>query len=269
MGFSYAGNLGGAGAPVVKTFSHGQTCYVGQMVQSGQFGGLGGHVHLADVATESYEDDQPLLGFISGVADESRTYVASSSGTAQYGDRSTYTTTMADIATNVKPHQSGGGEVEVTLAIPMVTLIRAPIFNTVWGTALTEQVVTTADTNGVTITATGDAIANIEDDFATAYCRSGANRGHSRIVTTSTSTTVNTVTIPFPYTIAVGDVFVIASCVEGFGGMQMTTGVDAIDGNDALGEFYSVYYHEVNLEESGKEYAVFAFWPVPVTTLGV
>jgi hypothetical protein len=51
--------------------------------------------------------------------------------------------------------------------------------------------------------------------------------------------------------------------------MQFTTAVDAIDGNDALGQFYSVYYHELNLEESGKEYAIFALWPQTVTSLGV
>jgi hypothetical protein len=262
MGFNYAGNLGGAGAPVVRRLQTAQDLYVGNLVQTNMFGvSEGGHVELADVATEVFENDQPIVGFVSAIADESRAYVAASSGTAGYGDKSTYTTTQATIAANQGTGLTGGGEVDVTLALPMTTLIRAPIYNTVWGTALTEQVVTTASSTGVTITAAGDAITDIADGFATAYCRSGANRGQYRVVTTTTSTTVNTVVIPFPYGIVVGDVFVIASCKLGIGGMDLCTAADAIDGNNDMDKFYAVYYHEINLEESGKEYAIFAMAP--------
>ena len=262
MGFEYAGNLGGAGAPVVRRFQTGETMYVGNLVQTGMFTVThGGHVELADVATEVFENDQPIVGAVAAIADESRTFVKPVSGTAGYGDRSTYTTTQATIAANLGTGLTGGGEVDVILALPMVTLFKAPIYNTVWGTALTEQVVTTASSGGVTITAAGDAITNIADGFATAYCRSGANRGHYRVVTTTTSTTVNTAVIPFPYGIAVDDVFVIASCKLGMGGMDLCTAADAIDGNNDMDAFYTVYYHELNLEESGKEYAVFAMAP--------
>lgn len=258
MGFSYAGNLGGAGAPVKKQFLTNETMYSGQLVQFQKVPtdalNLGGAVTIAAAAAEAVEDEFPIAGFVSGIVDGSRTYVASTSGTAQYGDRTTYTTTQATVKAN------GPSEVEVTLMIPGITLARAPIFNGAWGTALTEQVVTTASSTGVTITAAGDAITDVADDYLTAYCRSGANRGISRIVTTTTSTTVNTVLVPFPNGIAVGDVFVLASCVEGMGGLNFPASADCIDGNHAMNVYYNVYYHTVNLEESGKEYAEFALW---------
>ena len=72
MAFTYAGNLGGAGAPVVRRFQIGETCYVGQLVQTGLVGGTGGHVQIADVATEASDDDQTIIGFISAIADNSR-----------------------------------------------------------------------------------------------------------------------------------------------------------------------------------------------------
>jgi len=261
MGFSYAGNLSGAGAPVVRRFQTGVTMYTGQMViATGKIAGLGGHIQLAAVASETYEDDQPILGFVSAVADASRTYVAAVSGTQQYGDRSTYTATKATIAANLGTGLTGGGEVDVTLALPMQTLIRAPIYDATWGTALTELTVTTGNSNGITVTHAGDTIAATTDDMSTIYCRSGANRGHYRVNTTA-GANENVATIPFPYTIAAGDVFVVASCVLGLGGLDFTTAIDAIDGDNDMNAYYSVYYHDINLEESGKEYAIFSFWP--------
>jgi hypothetical protein len=266
MGFTYAGNLGGAGAPVIRRLQIGASMYKGQFVLSGRAGGLGGHVELATVASEAFEDDQPLLGFVAAVADNSRAYTASTSGTAQYGDLSTYTTTQATIAANLGTGLTGGGEVDVCLAIPMVTLIKAPIYNTVWGTALTVQTNTSASSGGTVVTDATNTITDIADDMATIYCRTGANKGHYRVATTTT-TSVTTVTVPFPYAIAVDDTFVVASCVLGLGGLDFTTAIDAIDGNNDMNAYYSVYYHEINLEESGKEYAVFSLMPQSVEAI--
>ncbi len=252
-GFEWAGSLTNS-APIKVITPISETMYVGQLVMwdlgaSAGIAGLGGAVQIADVATEANEDDLPIAGIVAGVYSADRIY----DGT-YYGDKCTYTTTQADIASTTK----GYPQVELILATPW-TLFKAPIFDAAFGTALTEQVVTSASSGGVTITAANDAITDIADDLAWAYCRSGANRGHGRIVTTSTSTTVNTVTIPFPYGIVVGDVFVIASCRPGAGGMDFPATANCIDGNHAMGNFFRVVYHEVNLEESGKEYAVFSF----------
>ncbi len=252
MGFQYAGNLGGAGAPVTMDMLTGETMYAGQLLEYDVSAANGGHVIPANAASEADEDDQRIIGVCSGIVDGSRTYVASSSGTAQYGDRTTYTVTQATIKAN------GPSEVQVTLSIPMVTLFRAPIYNAAWGTALTTITNTSASSGGVTVT--GDAITDAADDFSTLYCRTGANRGEYRVVTTGTSTTVRTVVVPFSNAIAVGDTFVSCSLVKGFAHMDIPATADCIDGNNDVNAWYNVFVKELNLEESGKEFAVFSFW---------
>lgn len=258
MGFTYAGNLGGAGAPVVRRLFAGEAAaakmYVGQLVGDGKVAGEGGHVQIADVAAEANDDTLKIIGMTSGIVDDSRVYTAATSGTAQYGDNTTCTATQATVLS------TGAPELDVILIVPGVTLVRAPIYNAAWGTALTEQVVTTASSGGTLVTAASNAITNIADDYATVYCRSGANRGIYRIATTTT-TTVQTVTVPFPYGTVVGDKFVTASCVLGIGGLDFPATADCIDGNNDMDSFFDVYYHEINLEETGKEYAIFSLWP--------
>jgi hypothetical protein len=261
MSFSYAGNLIGEGSPVVRKFLTGETMYEGQLLKSARVGGIGGHVNPADTAIEAREDTSQILGICSGIVDGSSGYVTPVSGTAKYGQRTVYSSTMADITSR------GPSEVEVTLIIPGITLVKADIFDVVWGTALTELTVTTTTAGGASIAHSGNTIAGIVDDFSTIYCRSGANRGHYRVVTSAGANT-NVVTVPFPYTITAGDVFVQATCVLGLGGMQVTTGIDAIDGDAVLDAttgtgYYTVFYHEINLEETGQEYAVFSMWAGP------
>jgi len=255
-GFSYAGNLIGVGTPVVRRFLTGESMYVGQLVKSARAAGIGGAVAVADIAVDGREDTSQIIGICTGIVDGSSAYTKPVSGTAAYGQGTTYSATMATILA------TGPSEVEVTLVIPGVTLVRAPIYDTTWGTALTEVVEDNGDANGVTITHAGETIVDCNDDMATIYCRSGANKGLYRVVTT-VGANAQVVTIPFPHTIGVGDVFVVASCVLGLGGMDLTTTFDAIDGNNAMNDYYTVYYHDINLEESGKEYAIFSFWSGP------
>jgi hypothetical protein len=256
MSFSYAGSLTG-GAPVVRNMLTGESMYVGQLLKSARAASIGGHVAIADVATEARETITSPMGICTGIVDGSSSYTASSSGTAEYGQGTTYTTTKTTVA------DTGPSEVEVTLIIPGVTLVRAPIYDTVWGTALTELVVSTGNADGKTVTYANQTIVDCADDFATMYCRSGANRGLYRF-NTGVGTNESTVTVPFPNTIVAGDVFVSASCVLGLGGMDVTSAFDAIDGDNAMNDYYAVYYHELNLEESGKEFAIFSLWPGPI-----
>lgn len=249
MAFQYAGSLTGA-APVVRNFLTGESMYMGQLAMTNLVGGTGGHVQIADAASEAIENDQSVFGIVTGIVDGSRTY-----NSTYRGDGTTYTTTQATIAS------TGPSEVQVTLCLPWITLVRAPIYNAAYGTALTEITATSASSGGTVITGTGSAITDIADDFATVYCRTGANRGHYRVITTSTSTTSQTVTVPFPYGISVGDTFVVASCVLGIGGLDIPATANCIDGNNDMDAYYPVFYHEINLEESGKEFAIFSFLP--------
>lgn len=249
-GFSWAGDLCG-GAPIVMNGLHvSETCYTGQLVMcDAGIAGAGGHVQIADVASEAHENDQPIFGIVSGVMNENRAY-----NSTYNGDTCTYTTTIGTIATY------GPAAVQVTLVTPM-TLIKAPIFDTTYGTALTELTVTTLDAGGATVTHANDTIASIVDDFATIYCRKGANAGQYRVVTTG-GANANVVTVPFKYATAVGDVFVQVGLKLGVSRMDIPATANCIDGDAALTNYYDVFVHEINLEESGKEYAVFRFLPI-------
>ncbi len=57
MGFS----ISGGNVPIVREMQIGETCYQGQLLQSGRVGGAGGHVQIADAASEANEDDQPRV----------------------------------------------------------------------------------------------------------------------------------------------------------------------------------------------------------------
>jgi len=249
-GFEYGGSLIG-GAPVVRKLQIAETCYTGQLLMTGLAAGTGGAVQIADVASEANENDQPLIGINTGcnIIND-----AGWSGVTGYGDTCTYDTTVAAQQAN---DPVGACEVETTLILPYITLVRGPIYNAAYGTALTECVITTANAAGTTLTHVGYAVTDMADDLCMSYCRSGASRGHYRVITTSTSTTVQTLTIAMPYGTAVGDVFVHASCVFGAGGLDIPATANCIDGNNDMNAYYDVFYHGVNLEETGKEFALF------------
>jgi len=255
MAFSYAGNLIGEGSPIVRRFLTGETMYVGQLVKSARAAGAGGAVAPADIAVDAREDTSQILGICTGIVDGSSVYITPVAGTAQYGQRTTYSVTIGDILTK------GPSEVEVTLIIPGITLVKGYIFDATWGSALPVITNLTTEAAGKVVVGTTTP-TDIADNFGTLYCRSGANRGIYRAIA-SISTATITVTVPFPYVCTAGDTFVIASCVLGLGGMDLTTTFDGIDGDNLMSEYYTVFYHEINLEESGKEYAVFSMWPGP------
>jgi len=253
MAFEYSGSLSGA-APVVVQLDIGETCYEGQLLGTGILGGAGGHVQILDAAAaEAFENDIVPIGICAGVVDPSRTY-----NTTYRGNSSTYTTTQATILANGMP-----GRVQVVLARPFDTLIKGPICYTAYGTAPTVLTNTTASAGGVLVTHAGEAITDTADDLCTVYCRTGANRGLYRVVTTG-ATGSQTVTIPFPNAIAIGDTFVKVACTLGYGGLNIISTADCIDGDNALSYYYAVYYHEINCEVAGQEYAIFSFLPVGI-----
>jgi hypothetical protein len=251
MGFTYAGNLGGAGAPVIRDMTVGEAMYVGQMAQDGGIGGIG-QCQILDAPTDLGFDTTHPIGCVLGVVDDGRVYTAPVSGTAQYGDKAVYSATQSVIA------NTGPATVQVCLNVPGVTMYKAPLFNGAWGTALAANVIATADSAGTSVIVTS-ATADFADKSGTAYCRRGANRGVYRPIA-AVSTVTSTITIPFPYTIAAGDIFVLCGPKLGFTTIMTQASADFVDGNDVQDDGYSVYCHELNLEEAGKEYMVFSFW---------
>jgi hypothetical protein len=251
MGFQYAGNLGGAGAPVVREMIVSETMYVGQMAQGGEIAAIGDCEPL-DAPTDLNHGSFRPVGCVLGVVDDGRTYTTPSSGTAQYGDTAVYSATQSVIA------NTGPATVKVALNVPGVTMFKASLYNGTWGTVLTEHVIGTTNSAGTSVIVTS-ATTDYGDDTGTCYCRTGANRGIYRRISTITTTT-STIVIPFPYTITAGDTFVFCGPTLGFCNIMTEASADFVNANDVQDDGYAVYCHELNLQESGKEYMVFAFW---------
>lgn len=255
-GFEYSGSLVGS-APIVSTRQVGETCYTGQLLMWGSCAAVAnapGDVCVLDIADQSREDDHPVAGICTGVHTLND---AGYSGTTGYGDTATYDTTQAAQVAN---DPVGMTLIELTLAIPHVTLIKGSYYNAAYGTAITELVENTGSAGGTTVTHSQTAI-DIEDDFGVCYCRQGANRGHYRAMQTP-GTGAQVMGVAFPYAIAVGDVFVTAPGVPGICGLNIGTTANFIDAAKPINgdvDYYTVYVHQQNLEESGKEFVVFAF----------
>lgn len=252
MAFEYAGDLNGA-HPVVRRFTVGADCYQGQLACGDVSLSTGGEVTACPVAASALPDaTSHIMGIITGVI-QSPTYTAS----YYKGDKATYTTTQATIAALDPPTAQ---EVEVTLITP-TTLVRAPIWQSTPGTALTLGTVTTAVSGGTSYQ--GNALTATEDSYSTLYCRTGANAGQYRKITADSGTTTQTVVIPFAYGVAVGDTFVACNVVKGYAHIDWCgTYLNGIDGGAAVGTYaYFVYVHELNLKEAGKEYCIFTVSP--------
>jgi hypothetical protein len=245
MAFSWAGDLTGA-KPIIKRFQVGVDCYQGQLAGADISKSTGGYVKPAPVAAAYPDTATRILGIITGI-------VTSPVYTASYykGDLATYDVTCATLQAN---SPVGPAYAEVALITP-TTLIKAPIYHTTPGVALHALKATTAVAAGTTFVTSGfDAAV---DGYSTAYCRGGSNRGEYRKVD-GTGTTTQTFVIPWTYGVAIGDEFVVANIVEGQSHIDLLgTYVNGIDGTAALTNYYCAYVHELNLEESGKEYAVF------------
>lgn len=254
--FQIVGSLCGGG-PIVRKMQVGETVYEGQLLQSGRVGGAGGHVQVADAASEALENDQPIIGVVMGVESEDRTY-----DSTYRGYKCTYTTTQATVASTGTP------TVNVGIIVPGVTLLKAPLNVSAYGTALSVLTESSGSSGGTVVTHAATAVTDTADDLCTVYCRTGANRGQYRIVTTG-ATGSQTVTVPFPYAIAIGDTFVKGACVLGPAAMDIISTANAIEGDAALSSYYVVFFHEINLEEAGKEYAIFTVQPKSMQGIAV
>jgi hypothetical protein len=250
MAFEYAGNMYGVGSPIVANFQIGATCYVGQLLQwDAVSSGTGGMVVPIEAAAADPDASAVIAGVCTGVV-SSPTY-----NSTYQGDTATLDVGQAAQVAN---DPAGPTEVEVTVLAPGC-MIKAPICFTTIGTAPTLLTVTTGSADGLTFVANALTQATI-DDYSTVYCRTGANRGQYRHVTTG-NTTTQTMTIAFTYDIAVGDTFVAVNMTRGFTKWHPDSQFQAFAGNDDLAAAFYGYCHQINLEEAGNEWAIVA--PAP------
>ena len=146
-------------------------------------------------------------------------------------DTATYSATQADLTLTDR---------QVTVDGRPDTIIRARISgSSVTGASLTLLTNTAASAGGLIITAT--ATPGVDMTSGTVFCLSGANVGHSRMITSHSLSTSLTVIVPFPRAIAVDDTFAFvpysrlggAAARDGAGNVQATA-TDLLDADGAI-----------------------------------
>ena len=185
-----------------------------------------------------------------------RQIVTSVVGTSAHATTVQY---LSGVSEHSSPHD-GVPMAQVALITP-TTYIKMPIFNG-WGTAITEGVVTAA---GASTTGAGFTTAANFCDFtpvagrSSVFCRSGGNRGSLR-VTSDTSKTTKVVYQYYKYDVGAGDVFVGVPFRLGHTWAQIDATSTFLDASwQPATNYYCINIVELNLSESGEEYAIFNF----------
>jgi len=137
------------------------------------------------------------------------------------------------------------------------TRLRGRLFQSAYGTAPT---VATAASGLSTTGATCSTITCATIAYnSVMYCRSVANRGIYRAVS-SASATIHTFTKAFPYTIVAGDTFVFGPRPGPNAIIQMDAANQYIDvAADATANNFRITVLRTNLEVAGEEYVDFMF----------
>lgn len=251
MAFQYLGEITGGLAPKLN-LQISANCYQGQLLKYDD--NAGGSVEPVTAASDNPDDTNVIAGICLGPG--RYTSVGTSLYNSTYkGDLLTYDTTQATLLVN---DPVGPQLAEVQILTPN-SLIRAPIVKDTVGTAPECKADTTGSSDGLTI-----VVATIDttvSQFSTVYCRTGANRGQYRKVTTG-ATTTQTFLVPFTYDCEVGATYCIANVVQGLAHIDFDTQFQGIDSTPALTNYYVAFVHELNLEEAGKEYCTFRLAPL-------
>lgn len=251
MSFSYAGSMyGGSLTPfIMEKIQIAANCYTGQLARIDV--NAGGVIEPIAVAGAGPDATSYILGIVNAIR-TSPTF-----DTTFQGDLGTYDTTQA---TQLANEPVGAVEAEVIVLRPG-DKVRAPIVNATVGTAITVQTVTTGSADGLTFVANTITTASTSQ-YSVSYCRTGANRGLYRKVTTGNATT-QTFLVAFPYDIAVGDTFVTVQCTLPGGALRWDADsqFQAVDGTSAITSYYRGVCLELNLEKAGEEYIIFTIHP--------
>lgn len=152
------------------------------------------------------------------------------------------------------------GDLQAFARIALITpqtVLKASLYNATLGVAPTLQTVTTGSADGLSYTANATDVAGAAD-FATAYCRTGANAGLYRI-NDDTSTTAITNDRAFQQDIAVGDTFVrVPLRPQGLSRVQFDgNGLFILTSSGIGTNYWSINTLELNLTRAGGEYVIF------------
>ena len=242
------------------------TCYIGQIVMVDSATPLEGVMPLGQAAeNNNYTNMDIPMGVVIGMnatagnAVYDTTYhcqsiTADAAGTA-HGSTTQYR--------GVEGPWSRGDKIKMVKIhhIDPSTVLRAPLFDTTYGTAQAAVTFTTGcagdGIGGITGASTVATVAN----FSTIYIRSGANLGIYRTLT-SASTTTHTWLQAMPHTIAIGDTALIVNGLRTYGHCMCQFDAEAmfIDTNAALTtDYFNINVRRMDLSKPGGEYVEFTF----------
>ena len=166
---------------------------------------------------------------------------------------------------NVEGNAPRGDRIAMVEVIPITaeTVLRGPIFNAAYGTAITAFAATSTATDGLDFNTAAITTANVSN-FSCCYCRTGDNVGIYRI-NDSASATTHTNTTAFPYDVAIDDTFVFVNGLRPWGRSLMQLDAEGmyIENSAALtSDYYMVDVLRLDLSKAGEEYVEFRFSPV-------
>lgn len=170
------------------------------------------------------------------------------------------TNTTEYVLTGGKYVKGGKEAMALVALITPETILKGPIYNAAFGTAITVGTVSTGDANGVSLTTSALEVAGVAT-LASLYFRSGANRGVYRI-TDDASTTAVTWDKSTPAAVAVGDTVVRANGLRLFGPSRTQFDSESMYINSAAAltaDYYGVDVIALDLSEAGKEHVIFKF----------
>ena len=119
--------------------------------------------------------------------------------------------------------------------------------------ALTQNTVTTAMTDGLSVTDSAGAFNSPDMDDGMVWYTAGTNAGQSRVITSSAATAV-TVVMPFLYDDAVGDTFIVIPFNPGMFGATLSTNLLNVRQDAALGSDAAFAHVDVELNGRSDSY---------------
>jgi len=145
--------------------------------------------------------------------------------------------------------------------IDATTVLRGPLYDTTYGAAQAEVLITTAcGGDGIGCTTAASTVATVAN-FSTIYFRSGANMGISRTLTSASDTT-HTWLQGFPYTCAVDDSVLVLNGFRPYGTClcYIDSAAMFFDTNAALtSNYHRINVRRLDLSVAGNEYVEFTF----------
>lgn len=140
------------------------------------------------------------------------------------------------------------------------TILKGPIYNAAFGTAMVLGTVTTGDANGVSCTVNTLEVAGVAG-LASVYFRTGNCKGVYRVTDDSSATAV-TWDKATPRAVAVGDTLVRANGLRIFGPSYTQFDSESMYINSAAAlttDYFGIDVIALDLSEASKEYVIFKF----------